>query len=347
MQQIDLLKRNMVEVVTEQELSSMKLSSSRGYIGFEPSGIPHLGTGVLWPKKINELVSLGVEFQVLLADWHAFVNNKLSGNIDSIRESGKIFKEGMRAMGLSDKVKFTWASDLIDSGEYFTTLIKLAKHTSLPRLKRALPIMGRVEGDAEKDFSMFIYPIMQVTDISVMNVDIALGGMDQRHAHMLQRDIADKSGIKKVSAIHGPLLGSLKGPGRMDSVPEGEVVKMSKSDPDSAIFLFDSETAIKRKISSAFCPMGEVKGNPIMDIARHIIYPYFGKEFMISRPVSKGGDIVYPDYDELEAEYVAKRIHPIDLKAAVDSVLLEMLKPARAIYSKFEETMKDLGYSSP
>ncbi|EQD79451.1 tyrosyl-tRNA synthetase, partial [mine drainage metagenome] len=255
-------------------------------------------------------------------------------------------REGMRAMGLSDKVRFIWASDLVDSGEYFTTLIKLAKHTSLSRLRRALPIMGRVEGDAEKDFSMYIYPIMQVTDISVMNIDIALGGMDQRHAHMLQRDIADKSGIKKVSAIHGPLLGSLKGPGRMDAAPDGEIVKMSKSDPDSAIFIFDSEASIRRKLSSAFCPMGEVKGNPVMDVARHIIYPYYQKEFMIHRPVSKGGDFVYNDYDELEAEYIANRVHPMDLKAAVGEVLVEMLGPARSIYEQYEEEMRDLGYTS-
>ena len=193
MNTLDLLKRNMQEIVTEEELLSLNLSKSKGYIGFEPSGIPHLGTGVLWPKKINDLVSAGVNFTILLADWHAFVNNKLSGDIEKIRLSGKVFQEGMKAMGLSDRVRFIWASDLVDSGEYFTTLIQLSKHTSLSRLKRALPIMGRVEGEAEKDFSMFIYPIMQVTDIAVMDVDIALGGMDQRHAHMLQRDIAEKS----------------------------------------------------------------------------------------------------------------------------------------------------------
>ncbi len=346
MDRMDLLKRNTAEIITEEELSALKLSSARGYIGFEPSGIPHLGTGLLLPRKINEIVSLGVDFTILLADWHAFVNNKLSGDIDKIRTSGKIFKEGMRSLGLSDRVRFTWTSDLIDSGEYFTTLIRLAKHTSLPRLKRALPIMGRGESDAEKDFSMFVYPMMQVTDISVMNVDIALGGMDQRHAHMLQRDIAEKAGTKKVIAIHSPLLGSLKGPGRMDSSSEGEFLKMSKSDPDSAIFIFDSPEKIKRKISKAFCPIGEVKGNPVMDMLRFLIFPYYGSDFVLKRRKENGGDVAFKDYDEIELEYVQKRIHPADLKDAVSDVLVEMLEPAREVYPKLQEEMKELGYAS-
>ena len=347
MNTLDLLKRNMQEIVTEEELLSLNLSKSKGYIGFEPSGIPHLGTGVLWPKKINDLVSAGVNFTILLADWHAFVNNKLSGDIEKIRLSGKVFQEGMKAMGLSDRVRFIWASDLVDSGEYFTTLIQLSKHTSLSRLKRALPIMGRVEGEAEKDFSMFIYPIMQVTDIAVMDVDIALGGMDQRHAHMLQRDIAEKSGGKKVTAIHGPLLGSLKGPGRMDSQNDSDVVKMSKSDPDSAIFIFDSEESIRKKISRAYCPVGEIKGNPVLDIIRHIIFPYYRKDFVINRPRDKGGEIIPHDYDELEIEFMHGRIHPADLKTATGEALIELLLPARKLYEKLEEDLTALGYTSP
>ena len=125
MEPLEVLKRYMVEVVTEEEASALNLRHAKAYQGFEPSGIPHLGTGVLWPKKINELVSLGIDCTVLLADWHAFVNNKLGGDIEKIRRSGHIFEAGMRAMGLSESDKFIWASDIIDSGEYYTKLIKL------------------------------------------------------------------------------------------------------------------------------------------------------------------------------------------------------------------------------
>lgn len=347
MEQLEILKRNMVEVVTEEEAASLDLRHSKAYQGFEPSGIPHLGTGVLWPKKINDLVSLGIDCTILLADWHAYVNNKLGGDIEKIRRSGHVFESGMRAMGLSDRVKFIWASDIIDSGEYFTTLIKLSKQSSLPRLKRALPIMGRVEDDAEKDFSMFIYPMMQVTDIAIMDIDIALGAMDQRHAHMLQRDIADKAGYKKVVAIHGPLLSSLKGPGRMDSTNNGELgAKMSKSDPGSAIYIFDSEKEITSKMNKAFCPLGEIKQNPVLDIAKYILFPYSGKPLSIERPPQSGGSITFHDYEDLELEYERKKIHPADLKTAVSEQLIELLKPARAVAESLNPDLQVLGYKT-
>lgn len=345
MDSLEVLKRNMVEVVTEEDAASLDLKHSTAYQGFEPSGVPHLGTAVLWPKKINDLVSLGIDCTILLADWHAYVNNKLGGDIETIRRSGRVFEAGMRAMGLHDRVKFKWASDVVDSGEYFTTLVKLAKQSSLPRLKRALPIMGRGEGDAEKDFSMFIYPMMQVTDIAILDVDIALGAMDQRHAHMLQRDIAPKAGYKKVVAIHGPLLSSLKGPGRMDATGNEEsTVKMSKSDPDSAIFIFDPEDVVRRKLARAFCPAGEINQNPVLDIAKYLLFPYSGEPLQIERPEKHGGPVTFENYQDLQNEYRNKAIHPADLKPAVTTQLVKMLEPARSIAASIAPDLEALGY---
>jgi tyrosyl-tRNA synthetase len=47
---------------------------------------------------------------------------------------------------------------------------------------------------------------------------------------------------------------------------------MSKSDPESAIFMEDSEADVKNKIKKAYCPEKEVKGNPILDYVKHIIF---------------------------------------------------------------------------
>src|SRR5437867_13434657 len=96
---------------------------------------------------------------------------------------------------------------------------------------------------------------MQVADIHWMDLDLALGGMDQRHAHMLYRDVAPKIGWKQVVALHTPLLPSLDGGGRMDLIAG----KMSKSRPDSSILLNDSPQEVERKISKAFCPPKETK----------------------------------------------------------------------------------------
>ncbi|MEM3675830.1 MAG: tyrosine--tRNA ligase [Thermoplasmataceae archaeon] len=326
---LEILRRNMVEVVTPEEVTALGEKPLKAYIGFEPSGIPHIATGLMWPRKLNDLVEMGIDVTVLLADWHARVNDKLGGDIEKIRESGNLIRECMISVGLSRKVKFVWAKDLVSDTEYWEKLLDVAKHLGLPRIRRALPIMGRSEEEADRDFSKYIYPIMQVTDIIYMDLDIALGGMDQRHAHMLQRDVAEKVRAKKVIAVHGPLLGSLKGQGRMDVFQ-----KMSKSDPDSAILMSDSTDDIRRKIRSAFCPIREVDGNPVMDIFRHVIFPYSGSEVEVLRPPSKGGRIVFSDFDGLSKSYMDGEIHPADLKEAAAAYLDRLVEPARKVFHR-------------
>ena len=48
---------------------------------------------------------------------------------------------------------------------------------------------------------------------------------------------------------------------------------MSKSDPESAIFMEDTEADIKTKIKKAYCPVGIVTGNPMLDYVKNIIFP--------------------------------------------------------------------------
>lgn len=322
---VDILSRNMAEIVTTEEAARLDLKSSTAYIGFEPSGLPHIATGILWTMKVKELAEAGVKVTVLLADLHSQINDKLDGDLDRIQKSGRMIERCMKAYGLPSNVQFTWATDMVNDREYWATLIRVAKSSTLSRLKRSLPIMGRTEEDAEGDFSKFIYPLMQVTDIIYSGFDIALGGMDQRHAHMLQRDIAERIGVKKVVSVHGNLLESLKGTGRMDPFK-----KMSKSDADSAIFMTDSAADVERKISSAFCPVREVAGNPVIDILRYIILPYSEEGIEIIRPASKGGPIRFTDFNEFSRTYENGEIHPLDLKKAVSDSLNRLMEKGRS-----------------
>ena len=324
---LEALSRNMEEVVTTEEIKAMSSTGAKAYIGIEPSGLPHIGTGFLWAKKMTEVYNQGVETTILLADWHAMINDKLGGDLDKIRESGETIMKTMRAFGLPDGVKFVWAKDVVANSDYWKLLLQVAKNSNLARITRALPIMGRSEEEAEKDFSKYIYPLMQVTDIFYMNLDIAFGGMDQRHAHMLARDIAEKMGRKKVISIHGSLLGSLKGSGRMDTFK-----KMSKSDPDSAIFISDSREEVNRKLKGAFCPAAQVEGNPVMDLFRHVVFPYIDHEVTIHRPPKKGGELQVKSYNELESLYLKNEIHPMDLKSAAADSLNELIEPGRAVF---------------
>jgi len=322
---LEMVARNLREIITYEELKKvMEKENRRAYIGFEPSGFVHLGW-LMCGEKIKDLINAGFDVTILLADWHAWINDKLGGNMDAIKTCGEYIKDAFTAMGVK-KARYVYASEIIKDDNYWKLILKIAKHTSLARVRRAMDIMGRKAAEAEKDFSKFIYPVMQVADIFYLDVDAALGGMDQRHAHMLARDFADKVKMKKPVALHTHLISSLKAKGRMD------VAKMSKSEPGSAIFVHDGKEEIERKIRKAYCPERDIE-NPVFEIASYLLIPHYGK-------IEIGGK----EYgrEELEKDFANGNIHPLDLKMAVSEYLNRMIEPIRNYFSKNPKNLERL-----
>jgi len=333
-EKVRVVLRNTEEVITVDELRQLiETGGGKGYLGFEPSGIFHVGW-LIWAYKFKDLVDVGFKMKLLAATWHAWINDKLGGDLNLIRYAANHVAQVLNSIGLEGKYELVYAEDLVSDIRYWELILRIAKVLSLARVRRALTIMGRKAEEAETDFSKFIYPLMQVTDILYMDLDIALGGMDQRKAHMLARDVAEKLNLKKVVAIRTPLLPSLEGLGRMDikGLEKDEFyaeVKMSKSKPKSAIFVIDSDDEITNKIRRAYCPPRVVENNPILAIAKYIIFRGEEREFTIERPERYGGTITVWSYDELEKLYAEGKIHPLDLKNAVAKYLIRIINPIR------------------
>ncbi len=104
------------------------------YIGFEPSGLVHLGW-VLVASKIKDLADAGLKTTVLWADWHAYINDKLGGDLENIRKCARYMEDCFEALGVPrDKVNYVYASELLNDIKYWETVIKVAKVTSLSRV---------------------------------------------------------------------------------------------------------------------------------------------------------------------------------------------------------------------
>lgn len=71
--------------------------------------------------------------------------------------------------------------------------------------------------------------------------------------------------------------------------PQQGQEKMSKSDPNSAIFMEDTEAEVKTKIKKAFCPPGVVEGNPCLAYIQHIVLPW-NRSLEVSRSEQNGGN---------------------------------------------------------
>ena len=328
-QRTSLVARNTVEVVTAEELTALldREEHPKAYIGFEPSGLMHIALGFITAAKIQDLVEAGFATTVLLADWHAKINDKFGGDLEKIRACGRYFEDAFHALGVPESARFVTASELTAEPGYWEDVIRVSKNCTMARMKRAMTIMGRKEEDAEQDAAKMIYPAMQVTDVHRLDLDLAYGGMDQRHAHMLYRDVQAKLGWKKVVAVHTPLLSGLKGGGRMDS-PDA---KMSKSDPNNAIFLHDTAASLPKKLEKAFCPAKQVEGNPVLEYARHLLLPR--GPLKVERPSKFGGDVTFREWRDLEKAWTDGALHPADLKRAVGYGISQLLVPVHRYFS--------------
>lgn len=174
------------------------------YDGFEPSGRLHIAQGLLRVHTINKIVSCGapVVFKLYIADEFAYLNGKMGGDYNKIRDAGKLMEATWRACGLDKhRVEIIWASEEMKGrrDEYWKELMEISTSFNTDRIKRCMPALGKEEGDSIK-FSAMLYAAMQAIDIPFLKVDVASMGMDQRKIIALNRDY---SAIKKEGTTSG------------------------------------------------------------------------------------------------------------------------------------------------
>jgi len=330
--------RHTSEVLTPEELRALlaRVERPRAYIGFEPSGrltVAHLITA----RKVLDLADAGCDVTVFLADWHAWINDKLGGDLARIAAAGRYMQATFTALGAGpERVRFRWASELTGRSEYWARVVRVAKATSLARTKRAMSILGRTEEESGLDTSKLFYPAMQAADIFELPVDLAYGGLDQRRAHVLAREVAHHYGWPVPCAVHTPLLSSLTGGGRMDAGDGTIERKMSKSDPGSAIPLPATADEIRDRVAAAFCPAKEVEGNPVVEAARFVVFPWDGR-LVVERAAKHGGAVTFEDAEAFAAAWRAGALHPQDLKGAVASALDRLVAPVRRYFEDHPE----------
>ncbi|MFH1788968.1 MAG: tyrosine--tRNA ligase [Candidatus Altiarchaeota archaeon] len=312
----ELILRNVVEVVTSEELSSL-LSGKKNpsvYCGFEVSGPVHVGTLVA-ATKLKDFMDAGFKVKVLLADVHTRLNRK-DVDLDAMIE---YWRESFKAFGLK-KAEYILGSSFQFNDEYIQDVLEIGLKTTL---NRALRSMQEVARDIEHaHVSQVIYPLMQIADIKALSVDVSYGGIEQRKIQMLAREVLPEIGYKKPVCVHTPLISSLKGPD----------VKMSSSIPDSMISVQDTPEEISAKVKSAYCPT-EKAGNPILGVTELVIFPRTGI-VEVKRQGKFGGDVSYDSYERLEGDYLSGKLHPQDLKSAVSTALSALLEPVKEILAK-------------
>ncbi|MDI6737327.1 MAG: tyrosine--tRNA ligase [Nanoarchaeota archaeon] len=325
------------EIITEEDLKKLLEGKKHpvAYDGFEPSGKLHIGQGLLRVININKMIKARCKFKIWVADWFAWMNNKYGGDMEKIQIAGNYFIEVWKACGLDmENVELLWAKEAMKNEEYWRTVVNIARNSTLARVERCTQIMGR-ESSESMPAAFVFYPCMQCADIFHLKVDIAQLGMDQRKVNMLAREVGPKLGFWKPVAVHHHMLMGLQQPpaSDLDSIEKKIAMKMSKSKPETAIFMADSEEDVKRKIGNAYCPAKQTEENPILEYAKYIIFERY-KSIDIKRPIKFGGDVTFNSYNEIELAFAEGKLHPMDLKNSVSFYINELLNPVRKHFEK-------------
>ncbi|MFC5367690.1 tyrosine--tRNA ligase [Salinirubrum litoreum] len=320
----ELLTRNVSEVVTEAEVEALAddPEGKRAYVGYEPSGVLHIGH-MLTANKLIDLQEAGFEVVVLLADVHAYLNGK--GTFEEIADVAERMRDQFVAYGLDEsQTEFRLGSEFQFDREYVTDLHQLELETSLSRAERA---MSEIKSGDTVKVSQAVYPLMQALDIVYLDLDLAVGGMEQRKVHMLARDVLPKIDYDAPTCLHTPLIADLgTGIGKMSS-SEGVTISMEDSTED-----------IEQKVNGAFCPPtrdpdpddeGRERENPVLQIFEYHVFPRF-ETVVVERPEQYGGDLTYDDYESLADDLESGELHPADAKGALATYLDELIAPGRA-----------------
>lgn len=339
MDRLSLATRLTEEIVTESELKEVLDGPDPSvYIGYAPTGQMHIGHYTTI-RKLVDFLEADIEVTVLVADLHAHLDDEKSP-FDLLDERSRYYREAIEQMvraagGDPDDINFVRGTDFELESEYMLSILRMATETTVKRAQRAASEVVR-EGDSPK-LGGLLYPLMQSKDVDELGVDIAYGGIDQRGIYMLARELLPEHGGTKPVCIFAPLLSGLTGE------------KMSASDQTSKISITDGTETIESKVADAYCPIGEVENNGILEYLRYLVFPVLheeGRQFQIERPEKFGGSLEYDSYEQVEEDFLTEELHPADLKPAVATEIDHCVAPIRVHFEDNPEIITD-AYPEP
>jgi len=333
---LELIKRNTEEILTEEDLRKLLKDKKTPvvYWGTTPTGKPHVG--YFFPMlKIADFLKAGFKVKILLADLHAALDN-VSWSILEKHYSyyEKVIPLILGAIGVNTKnLEFIKGSDFQLKPEYMFDVLRMSSFVSAHDANKAASEIVK-QGENPR-LSGYIYPIMQAIDEQYLNVDVQLGGTDQRKIMVLARENLPKLGYKARVEVMNPLIPGLIGK------------KMSSSVEKSKIDLLDNEENVRDKIKNAEFVVDNAD-NGVMGFLKYVIMTIKKdnkEKFVVKRDKKYGGNLTYSDYENIEKDFMNRKLHPLDIKNAVAEEINKLLKIFRD-NKKFLDKLAKEAYST-
>lgn len=307
--------------------------------GERPTGPLHIGHYVGSLRNRVRIQNEGDydEMYLFAADSQALTDN--FDNPKKIRDN--VFEVALDnlACGIDpNKVNYFIQSEVSELTEltfYYMNLVTVSRLYRNPTVKEEIKLRG-FEDSIPAGF--FTYPVSQTADITAFKANIVPVGDDQLPMIEQAREI-----VRKFNSIYGE---TLVEPEAMLPKSENErrlvgtdgSAKMSKS-LGNCIYLKDSAEEIKRKVFSMYTDPNHIKVSDPGKVEGNVVFTYldvFCKEDSFGKYLPE-----YKNLDELKDHYRRGGLGDMKIKAFLNDVLQEELKPIR---EKREELAKNPEY---
>lgn len=249
-EQIDLIKRNAVEIIPEEELEK-KLEKSakenkplRIKLGCDPSRPDlHIGHGVVL-QKLRDFQDLGHKAILIIGDFTAMIGDPSGKNktrpplsLEETRINGKTYFDQASKILSEKNLEINYNSEWLDKMT-FSDVIKLASKYTVAQILERDDFEKRMESKTPISLHELLYPLSQAMDSVAIKSDVELGGTDQKFNLLVGRAIQEAYGQPPQCIITMELLEGTDG-----------VEKMSKS-LNNAICFTDEQKDIFGKTMS-------------------------------------------------------------------------------------------------
>lgn len=307
--------------------------------GDRPTGPLHIGHYVGSLRNRVRIQNEGDydEMYLFAADSQALTDN--FDNPKKVREN--VFEVALDnlACGIDpNKVNYFIQSEVSELTEltfYYMNLVTVSRLYRNPTVKEEIKLRG-FEDSIPAGF--FTYPVSQTADITAFKANIVPVGDDQLPMIEQAREI-----VRKFNSIYGEtlvepeaMLPKRENERRLVGTDGG--AKMSKS-LGNCIYLKDSAEEIKRKVFSMYTDPNHIKVSDPGKVEGNVVFTYldvFCKEDSFEKYLPE-----YKSLDELKDHYRRGGLGDMKIKAFLNDVLQEELKPIR---EKREELAKNPEY---
>ena len=271
-EQLELLKRGVVEIYSEEDLLK-KLALGRPLrikLGMDPTAPDlHFGHTVVL-NKLRHFQDLGHEVLFLIGDYTARIGDPSGKNTtrpplseEDVKANAQTYAEQVFKILDKDKTKIVFNSEWfskMSAGD----MIGLASQLTVSRMLERDDFSKRYESQTPIAIHEFLYPLVQGYDSVAMEADVEIGGTDQTFNVLMGRTLQSRYGKEPQVCLTMPLLEGLDGVQKMSkslgnyigiAEPAGVMYQKILSMPDTLIGRYFELLSFK--------PMSEV--NALLD----------------------------------------------------------------------------------